>query len=243
MTASSALVDLICTDTGLNDDAGSVDRTKALSALNEALRSIALLTNGFPDIARFLCTTRDANIVAGNEDVAATVDGSIATNFTGTVFAIDWVGFSDSAGETEIKHELKRLSDSELLSKRPSTGQSDPMYYAVRWPVLMLDSVPTAGSRLVVGYRRSPNACVDSANDYPGELHSLFHEDLLARLACVLIFERYEGAEERAAYHRNLYREAEARYRDWNIRNGGFEAPSSDSAITRYSTPNPLSTR
>jgi hypothetical protein len=236
MATTTQLLDLICQDTGLDTGIGSADRNAALDALNRALRKICIETNGFPNIAQLSALTqRDFSVLS---TPAVLDDGNTTVGSLGTIISVDWIGVADSAGTTQVSRLLQRVNPVQLMDLRGSSPTT-PTFYAVQWPTVMLDGIPSEGSNLVVGHRYMPAALSETVS--PDDLHPLFHEDLLARLAICLVLEGYEGREQDAAYHRGLYREAMAEYRQWLIRNGGLQNPRQNTVI--WDTPGMMEIR
>lgn len=245
MADAQTLVDQVCADAGIDATAGTTDRAQALSCLNRALKRVAIDTGGFRDIARFTVTSRDYNLITTPQLQATTVDADASSNFSQVLNSIDWIGVSDSTGVTEFSSRLQRVSPERLLNLRPplASSSSSPQFYAVNWPVLMLDAVPSGGANLVVGYQRDPATLTDASSSYPQEIPSLFHEDLLGKLAVVILLEGYEGREQDAAYHRQLYAESLDRYMRWRVKNGGIDSPDDGTALDAWSTPSGVSVR
>jgi len=246
---AQSLVSLICQEAGMDGSTGSTDRTVALSCLNRAMNQVAMETNGFADIARYSTTFRDSKLLPSPEDagLASTADGddSAFVNPVSLLVSLDWIGVSSSTGLTETDSTLKRVSPQRMLQLRPPANSSanTPSFYAMNWPLLMLDAVPPSGANLVMGFRRSPLVLTDSPSSVPQELHALFHQDLLAKLGTVLALEGFEGREGDAAYHRRVLGDVWSRYREWILRNAGIDYPDDGTRIAAWSTPGIASTR
>lgn len=139
--------------------------------------------------------------------------------------------------------ELIPVSMSELLERRP---QARPTAYA--WEggtTLELDGAwPAGGYTMTARYTGRVTAiAAGGAESTISGVDPMFHEDLLGALATCLILEELEGEEERAAYHRNLYRETAQVFRKFLFDRSGEGAPNGRAGAAHFHTQRPLGLR
>lgn len=220
MATTTELVDLICADTGL--DTSGTDRAAALARLNHANRQIIQQAGGLP--ATITLTTP----AIGTTDLdlsSSTVSATLASRF----LSLDRVR-TVTAGVTSDALVRERPQVVRELQNAGSVGS--PAYYSFVYPNLMLDRDLDGATDVVIDARLGPLSLVESgpvagtSETAPTSLPAIWHERLLASLACVLVLERYEGRENDASYHRGLYNEALVEYRYNRYREGGEGLPA-----------------
>lgn len=226
MATVTELVDLICQDTGLDNTLTSTDRAVALARLNEAQKRIVDRTRCYWKPISYALTegTQDYDVVS---DIGLTDFHMIRSL---------WIVNSSGARTEPLTLAPDRRAQ---FSRAGTVSEGTPTQYAFSWPTLTLLTPPSASLTLAGRYDAVPPTLTEGGTI--SAVPAMYHERALAALAMVLILERYEGREQDATYHRNLYMEAEADLIQWAAMNGGG-IPASYTP-TRFSTSVPLGRR
>lgn len=225
MATVTELVDLICEDTGLD---ATDERSVALSRLNHAARQFVQQVGGLSSTLTVSGSSIDSL------DVSDTATYPILNRF----IALDYVLLRDAGGEA-VGDPLPQTTTEAVLAEYDA-NRTRPTEYAFDYPTLRLDAPSDAAGSVEFGLRVGPLEFVESgatpgtSEDVPTCLHAIWHERILASLACVLILERYEGREQDAAYHRTLFTESLAEYRKMMTRMGGRSLPEDDYGMTMF---------
>lgn len=233
MATVTSLVELICEDTGLDNSNPSADRTKALAALNEAYEQLG--QQAYRDH-----TSVDHTPSAGVTDVDLSTVTTLKDDFT----AIDHIRVVHADGT--LSKPISRLTREKLLDKR-TIERGAPVAYAYAWPYVFLDKPADGAIALRIAYVSNVATLSESAGSgletTPISIPPAWHRRLLARLAKCLVLEGYEGREQDAAYHRNLFNQAHREWIDAQSREGGKLAANDVSGKIIFDTPAPLTSR
>lgn len=231
------LTDLVCVDCGLSTAAGT-ERTAALLRLNHAYRQLVQQAGGLPSEVTIAAAT------AGTADELDLSSASVSATLAGRFLALDRVRFT-SGGVTT--NPVARATPVEIRDAQNDGGTGTPQAYAFVFPSLMLDRALDGATDVVIDARLGPLTLVETSpsagvsESTPTAVPVIWHERLLAALACCLVLERYEGREQDAAYHRSLYNEALLEYRAHRAREGGDLMPGSSLAL--WDTPTNIGMR
>lgn len=232
MASVTELVNLICQNAGIDATSNTEDRIAALSRLNHAYKTIILKMGG-------LQARSTVSPAAADEYYTAT---GLDTQFIG----IDYVRilYADTGN---ISAPLPRINNKDIVTGWTNT-QGDPTSYSYVHPRIVFSNPHDGVNDLVIDYRCGPATLVEveqfaGEEDSPSGIPAMWHENLLAALATVLILEGYEGREQDAAYHRNLFNEAMFEYRAHAMRMGGEGLPRSPDNASGYNTRYPLWSR
>lgn len=227
MATVAQLVNLICEDLGLDDDASSTDRVKALSALNEAYDELC-------QRALRRHTTVDHTPSAG----VTAVDLSTVTTLKDHFLALDRICVVNG---TDVSKPILRVGTEDLFDSRV-TERGAPGSYAYAWPYVYLNCPMDGAMSLRIAYICSALELVESGagagqEESPSAIQPGWQKRLLAGLAKVKLLEGYEGREQDAAYHRGLVEQALTDYLQMQSREGGKTMPRDPWAVRRFDTP------
>lgn len=227
MATVAQLVNLICEDLGLDDDAASTDRVKALSALNEAYDELCQRV-----LRRHV--TVDTTPTVGTTDV----DLSAVTTLKDHFLALDRIRVVNGSS---VSKPISRVGTEDLFDSR-TTEQGAPGAYAYAWPYVYLNCPMDGAMSLRIAYICSALELVESGagagqEASPTAIQPGWQKRLLAGLAKVKLLEGYEGREADAAIHRGLVENAIQDYRQMQVREGGRDLPQDEWAVRRFDTP------
>jgi hypothetical protein len=241
-------IDLICSETGLDDTSQSQDRVKALACWNRAYRRVTLETKCIKTYGKYIFTT-PGQVELKLADFGATETLTDASaEFSGRFMAADylWLLPAESAdrwhpgGNPLVSAPLDRV----LASRGSSASDGPPSYYTIRSGRLHLDSAPSVADGsgiLIYGALSAPTLDETNVEDDVLGVNPVYHEDLICALASCYALEGYEGQEQRASYYRSLHKETMRMFKDDQIREASLRLPND--GIRTWDTPSNLRQR
>jgi len=241
-------VNLICSETGLDDNTGTEDRIKALACYNRAYRRIALETRcikafGRHPLAGFVELSLNDFASFGPSEVLSDASGAFGDRF----LAADFVWFANPqaddiwhpGGETLVRLPMDRL----ITARTTEISLQPPTSYALESSRLHLDAAPNGTGTdqtyiVIYGSMGAPTLVEASLENAVVGINTMYHEDLICTLAACYVLEGYEGQEDRATYYRNLHANTLQMFKNDLIREGGIRPPND--GLDSWTTPNHL---
>lgn len=228
MPTATQLIDLVCTDTGLNPLVGSGDREVVLARMNEAYERLIFEAGSYKK-------TTEETITSGTPDVTIGPSGTFDIAISDLI-SFDHIVLQESGSDSGVL--LEPVQKSYLLSLRQAstTASGYPFIYSYEYPILSIYPTPGSStgqdSTLTIHYTAMPPVLIEDT-EIPGDgeeitpsgIPPVFHRLLLARLTTIIILEGFDGRADEAAYHRALYNDDLYKLKTWTIRSQGVNGP------------------